>query len=939
LVEGGHPFWQRYPERYRDPKGFSKFRTWGYISDDHERYIDPDFFELLGSCERHPRYKNKRGIDPQVQIFLDQEKIQIEPGWSLPVPNQEAAYISLSKYAKAETKFTPDMVEDMNRAFHWMESHFGPYMSNSRVVTLEESVARLDLNSGSGCPFNEEFPKKRDLFANDPLIMDWLEEDWTRLADDPKWTCIFSSSLKEELRPLEKIAQNSIRTFAAGAADATVHGNRLFVDQNEKMYASYLKTASCIGMSPLKGNWNKLYHKLNVFKNGYALDESQYDSSLRSYLLWGCALFRFRMLRKEDQTPENLQRIKTYYRNLINCVILTPEGNLIMKKLGMPSGGVNTVSDNTLILFVLLSYAWIRNAPKGMRSFAAFEAHTAKCLLGDDNTWSVSDEAHEFYNAVSVINVWKTIGITTTTDDLKPRFADELDFLSAKTIFMDGVAVPLYSRDKLMQSLLWAPMEHLTPETTLLRVSALLQCGWTDLPFRKFCRDLISWLLSEYDDVLKDDSRWIAAKCAILQDTRLHELYTGSKQLLPQSYVSRSVERSEMLDKEPIMSSTGRKAPKIKKNRTRKNRRTGGPKRKGTATVKKTTVRVARKRTRTRRSRGGQLSGKGKVNFNSSRMMNRRGCTIMEDEFVVAIVGSVGFATTSFPLNPGQVSLFPWLSQEAKLWERYTFEEFEAYYKRDVSEFATNGTTGKVMLSVDFDASDNPPATKTQVEDTFPHADGMPCENFSLRVPVSQLHPKGEPKYVRPAGLPGAADIKLYDAGNLFVSTQGNQNTSEVGELRVRYRVRFEVPILENLVGFPQNNSVAVFSQVAVAGAATTVPQVTPLATVQQNGLGVVNAAGQFTLPAGNYMIDADLVALDSTANLDVTTLSLQKNGVVVGITVQQDVLGGGAHFLNMSTHISQFVQALATDVFTLVNTETYTGALTISATLRIVAI
>jgi hypothetical protein len=293
------------------------------------------------------------------------------------------------------------------------------------------------------------------------------------LANDPEYTFICTNSLKEEMRPEEKIADNSIRVFTAVAMDGTVHGTRLFVDMNEKMYDSHLRTSSVVGMSPLKGNWDRLYRKLKRFKKGYALDESQYDSSLRAYLMWGCANFRWQMLREDERTPENLTRVKTYYRNLINSLILTPDGVLVFKKTGNPSGSVNTIADNTLILYTLLAYAWIRLAKNadGMQGYDAFEAETAKALVGDDNTWTVSDDAHEFYNAISVIDVWKTLGITTTTDSMEPRPAEELDFLSAKTVFIDGVAVPVYERAKMMASLLYAPQAHITPATTLERTA------------------------------------------------------------------------------------------------------------------------------------------------------------------------------------------------------------------------------------------------------------------------------------------------------------------------------------------------------------------------------------------------------------------------------------------------------------------------------------
>jgi hypothetical protein len=861
-------------------------------------------------------------------MYIDLAHEKIDPEWSLPVPNQDAAYKSLAKYGKATVVMENDDVEKLNLAWTYVSRQFLPYMGEAKVLSLDESISRLDMSSGSGSPFNEEFSKKGELFENDPQITEWLENDWENLAEDPFWTTVFSSCLKEELRPKLKVIKNSIRTFAAGATDATTHGNRLFADMNEKMYDSHLTTASTIGMTPLKGNWNRLYEKLNVFENGYALDESEYDSSLREFMMWGCAKFRWQCLREEDRTLANLRRIKTYYRNLIHTVILTAEGLLTMKKLGNPSGSVNTVTDNTLILYCMLAFAWVKLVPEDMRGYAEFEEHTSKALLGDDNTWTVSDVAHEFYNARTVIEAWKVLGITTTTDSLEPRRAEDLDFLSAHTVFLKGMAVPLYNRDKLMKSLLYAPQLHLTPETTLTRVTCLLQVGWTDLQFRKFCRSLIKFLLEKYDELLMNDQRWIMAKCQIQSDEFYYSLFTGTTRVCsPQSY-QESKERLSSLIKQPNMSATGTKPQQQRKRRGNQRR---GPK-KGNATGKRTTAgpKPAPRGARRPRKRG-QLTGKGSSG-NTGKMMNRRGCTISEDEFITAVAGSVTFNATQFSINPGQVGTFPWLSQEAKLWEKYTFEHLEFYYKRIVSEFATNGTTGKVMFNVDYDASDAPPGTKTQVEDSFPHKDAMPCENFSLNVNTKQLHPSGS-KYVRKGGLPGNSDIKTYDAGNLFVSTEGNQNTSDVGELRVKYRVRFEVPVLENDASAPTNNSVGFFSS-ANESMTSTVAKQAALSTEVTNGINAINIAGLVTLPAGNYLLNAMVDIHNNVGNYNSPILlQLLKNGVSITQACQYT----GPAVQDLALTVSSFATSNGTDYFSIEATTTFgTGGTDLDAQLLI---
>jgi len=205
MVENA-PFWNRYPEKYSAKAGQSNFHTYGFLSPEHDEYIKEQYFDVVAAVYRFPRYVNKRVVDPQVQCFIDQNKITYEKQWDLPKPNPAAAFKSLAKYAKAEVLMQENQVKAMNKAWEWTIQQFYPYMGESRIVSCVEAVDRLDKQTSSGYPFNTLYSTKSELFAEDPDIIQWLEDDWNALLD-PMWTTLFSSSLKEEIRPLEKIAK------------------------------------------------------------------------------------------------------------------------------------------------------------------------------------------------------------------------------------------------------------------------------------------------------------------------------------------------------------------------------------------------------------------------------------------------------------------------------------------------------------------------------------------------------------------------------------------------------------------------------------------------------------------------------------------------------------------------------------------------------------
>jgi len=282
-------------------------------------------------------------------------------------------------------------------------------------------------------------------------------------------------------------------------------------------------------------------------------------------------------------------------------------------------------------------------------------------------------------------------------------------------------------------------------------------------------------------------------------------------------------------------------------------------------------------------------TGRLKMGGMSSSGTNRLKQVIEEDEYIADINGSVTFATTKYSVNPGQATTFPWAYKLAALYERYTFEFVEFYYKRIVSEFATNGSAGKVILSADFDVVDANPTTKQQVEDTVPHADGMPCDPvIRLNLPIKELN-RRSPHFVRPDVQPANTDLRIYDVANLFVSTVGCVNTTAIGELRVRYRCRFEAPILEAVGAQASTAGSSLILRSATAGetgGATNTYFVqfasTSSPVTVSNGIGATIAStGAITLPTGVYLVEAASISVGTTNNISAGAMALCASATV----------------------------------------------------------
>jgi hypothetical protein len=305
------------------------------------------------------------------------------------------------------------------------------------------------------------------------------------------------------------------------------------------------------------------------------------------------------------------------------------------------------------------------------------------------------------------------------------------------------------------------------------------------------------------------------------------------------------------------------------------------------------------------------------------------------------INGSTGFVTTAYNINPGQASTFPWLSVEAKQWEKYRFTKLKFVYTPQVTEFSTMGV-GSLVIGFDSDASDPPPNDLTHALNCTPRSFNLPCKNIVLDIPQNYLNRLNDGFFVRPGNLPGQSDIKDYDCGIVNISTISNAGTGALGILAVEYVCEFFIPILEAIVGAPANNSVALFqSTTPEAGGASGVDKVLALATASFNGISATNTTGSIYLAQGNYLIDVT-VTFDNVGYVDFTfgELDITYNGTSLFKTRPQ-MLGPGATGMGYITiSASVFIQSNGINSLTVIGNTTYDGGTaTLSGVCRITAI
>jgi len=153
LLEEGHEWWGKYPEDLQDG-----FRSDARPSALHVKMLPSDYFPILGSVPKKFVGRNRRFVDMEITQFENDTSQEVDRSkWGLTIPNIEAAYLSLSKYAKSTPPLDERKTDAINLAFDWMTKHFQPFMCDSRVKTVDEVLPKLDLRTSPGFPWTRKY--------------------------------------------------------------------------------------------------------------------------------------------------------------------------------------------------------------------------------------------------------------------------------------------------------------------------------------------------------------------------------------------------------------------------------------------------------------------------------------------------------------------------------------------------------------------------------------------------------------------------------------------------------------------------------------------------------------------------------------------------------------------------------------------------------------
>ncbi len=226
---------------------------------------------------------------------------------------------------------------------------------------------------------------------------------------------IYQDFLKDERLKIEKAESGRTRGLSCSPVDFTVLCRMYFGSFCLFLINNWSYVAVGLGANPFSEDWDFLARHLQKFKtkdyvnNVFAGDFKNFDGSLQAYIMW--KILDVIQYWYGLDNPDNKIRQLLFYdivfsRHLYEDKVYEWNGSL-------PSGNPLTPIVNSLYNHIAHIYAWSRATGSHPMYFWN---HVTMVTLGDDSVVHVDETCADVFNELSVIEYFKELGLTYTTD-------------------------------------------------------------------------------------------------------------------------------------------------------------------------------------------------------------------------------------------------------------------------------------------------------------------------------------------------------------------------------------------------------------------------------------------------------------------------------------------------------------------------------------------
>jgi hypothetical protein len=309
------------------------------------------------------------------------------------------------------------------------------------VAGVEEDpfLAPINRKSSPGFPLTREkggLPGKMRWLGDieyklDPEIKAEMARVIENARQNIRTPTIWTDTLKDERRPLEKVRIAKTRVFSAGPMVYTLVFRKYFLGFAAHCAKNRIDNEISIGTNVYSVDWTRTAEKLcSKGDKVIAGDFSNFDGTLVLEILAEIVEIVNKFY---DDGEENARIRKVLWKEIVNSIHVCGD-DVYMWTHSQPSGCPITAILNSLYNSISMRYVWLTVMPREYQTMKAFNEHVAMVSYGDDNCVNISDAVIDRFNQLTIAKGYEEMGMTYTDEtksgDMVPyRSIDEIGYL------------------------------------------------------------------------------------------------------------------------------------------------------------------------------------------------------------------------------------------------------------------------------------------------------------------------------------------------------------------------------------------------------------------------------------------------------------------------------------------------------------------------------
>nr|WKV34516.1 MAG: RNA-dependent RNA polymerase [Riboviria sp.] len=429
-------FEEKIPIEIEEPQVSGDIKAQGYI-------LDNDVVEFCGMMdEKHGVYQPSNTKIRPSALQGDWTPIVTQPAMLHRTGDIDPYRNGLTKYFGAvialDQSILDTIVQGMIVEINSLKSQHKHVLTDFQAlngIIDDEYIRPMKMNTSAGYPYVLNKGKEKgkrsfvdiidgDIFPGDILRKEWDDREIKAVQGVVKET-IWIDNLKDERRPIEKVAQGKTRLFVSAPFDFSVMFRKYFLSFCAHIMRNRDGLESAVGINPHCKDWDLMYKNLmrvDVDHTFIVGDYSCYDGTIPAQVI-DCVR-RIADAWYDDEF--SLQREVLFSSIMYPYHIVGRSVYRVVR--GNPSGNPLTTVLNSLVNTILMRYAWTQLAKNYNMGHSHYFKYVKAKNFGDDNILCVSNQV-PWFNYEALVDIFKTMGMSYNLPDKGQTGYDRITFL------------------------------------------------------------------------------------------------------------------------------------------------------------------------------------------------------------------------------------------------------------------------------------------------------------------------------------------------------------------------------------------------------------------------------------------------------------------------------------------------------------------------------